>query len=266
MLFLGAIPGFAVAYLAVAEQFHHSTARFERSVADEADAILDQIETEIIDGYVAKSGSDHLVLDDAFPLYGDQYPGRLHIAGIKAIRLSTRGPTLRVHLRAGMTPIGEPTPVVRGSFGLALAFNANNALARSVSPNGVVTHHTAVRLVRTSVNIPLSKLLPAAASVSGPRSRSGIYPMSAALGERIEGFWAATRGFPSETRGSYLRMLYLSAVTITTLGYGDIVPTGDTARALVGSEAVAGIILIGLFLNSTLQGRPRRRDHDDQCR
>lgn len=46
------------------------------------------------------------------------------------------------------------------------------------------------------------------------------------------------------------RMLYLSAVTITTLGYGDIVPLTDAARIAISCEAVGGIILIGLFLNA----------------
>jgi hypothetical protein len=36
-------------------------------------------------------------------------------------------------------------------------------------------------------------------------------------------------------------MLYLSAITITTVGYGDIVPLTDTARVLVGIQAVYGL-------------------------
>jgi hypothetical protein len=45
-------------------------------------------------------------------------------------------------------------------------------------------------------------------------------------------------------------MLYLSSVTITTLGYGDIVPVTCSARMLIASEAILGVILAGLFLNS----------------
>jgi hypothetical protein len=52
------------------------------------------------------------------------------------------------------------------------------------------------------------------------------------------------------------RMVYFSAVTITTLGYGDIVPITHGARNLVTAEAVAGVILIGLFLNAV--AKPRR--------
>jgi hypothetical protein len=50
-------------------------------------------------------------------------------------------------------------------------------------------------------------------------------------------------------KGSFLRMLYFSAATITTVGFGDIVPTTNTVRAVVALEAILGIILIGTFVN-----------------
>lgn len=49
---------------------------------------------------------------------------------------------------------------------------------------------------------------------------------------------------------SFIQSIYFSIVTITTLGYGDIAPTNDTARLLAASEALFGLLLIGLFLNS----------------
>jgi hypothetical protein len=55
---------------------------------------------------------------------------------------------------------------------------------------------------------------------------------------------------------TFWRMFYFSTATITTLGYGDIVPVTTTARMLTSSEAILGIILIGLFVNrvSSRQG------------
>lgn len=47
-----------------------------------------------------------------------------------------------------------------------------------------------------------------------------------------------------------IECLYFSAVTITTLGYGDISPINDLGRVIAASESVLGITLIGLFLNS----------------
>ena len=48
----------------------------------------------------------------------------------------------------------------------------------------------------------------------------------------------------------WVRMFYLSAVTITTLGFGDIVPVSDCARFMVATEVVIGVVLIGIFLNA----------------
>ena len=63
----------------------------------------------------------------------------------------------------------------------------------------------------------------------------------------------AANGNPEEASGLYIRMCYLSAVTITTLGFGDITPVNSWARALVGTEAVFGVVLVGLFLNAVAQ-------------
>lgn len=41
--------------------------------------------------------------------------------------------------------------------------------------------------------------------------------------------------------------MYFSAVTITTLGYGDILPNSTTVRILVMIETVFGVIIIGMF-------------------
>ncbi|MBK3840508.1 two pore domain potassium channel family protein [Paraburkholderia aspalathi] len=49
---------------------------------------------------------------------------------------------------------------------------------------------------------------------------------------------------------SGLEALYFSVVTITTLGYGDVTPSGSSAQAAAGLEALLGIVTIGLFLNS----------------
>jgi hypothetical protein len=55
-------------------------------------------------------------------------------------------------------------------------------------------------------------------------------------------------------------MAYLSAVTVTTLGFGDVTPVSSLARALVAAEAVLGIVLIGLFVNAVALDRPRMPD------
>ncbi|MFL6237211.1 MAG: potassium channel family protein [Thermoanaerobaculia bacterium] len=60
----------------------------------------------------------------------------------------------------------------------------------------------------------------------------------------------ASAGFPGPGGGGFPRYIYFSTVVITTLGLGDIVPMTDRARLLVALEAILGIVLAGLFLNS----------------
>jgi Ion channel len=58
------------------------------------------------------------------------------------------------------------------------------------------------------------------------------------------------QGDPFAISGLFPRMIYLSAVVITTLGLGDIVPITPLSRFLVAAEAVLGITFAGLFLNA----------------
>ena len=48
---------------------------------------------------------------------------------------------------------------------------------------------------------------------------------------------------------SFIESLYFSIVTITTLGYGDILPKTKTSMMIVSSEALTGVLLIGLFIS-----------------
>jgi hypothetical protein len=54
----------------------------------------------------------------------------------------------------------------------------------------------------------------------------------------------------AESSPKFIQSIYFSIVTITTLGYGDITPQNANAQLLAASEALLGVIFIGLFLNS----------------
>lgn len=60
---------------------------------------------------------------------------------------------------------------------------------------------------------------------------------------------AILNGQPSDLSDNYQRMFYFSAITITTIGFGDIVPLTTGARMAVTGEAIIGVILVGFFLN-----------------
>jgi hypothetical protein len=50
-----------------------------------------------------------------------------------------------------------------------------------------------------------------------------------------------------DTRG-FATLLYFSFTTLTTLGYGDIVPVSPSARLLTSFEAVAGQLYVAIFI------------------
>ena len=87
-------------------------------------------------------------------------------------------------------------------------------------------------------------------------------------GDAASAFFSSSQLYSSDPTfggGAWRRMLYFSAVTITTLGFGDITPTSDWARLFVASEGVLGIVFAGLFLNAlwrsrTEPGSTSRRD------
>lgn len=58
------------------------------------------------------------------------------------------------------------------------------------------------------------------------------------------------QGNPIAASWAFSRMLYFSAVVITTVGFGDIVPMTPFARICVALQAIVGVTLAGLFLNA----------------
>lgn len=70
------------------------------------------------------------------------------------------------------------------------------------------------------------------------------------LDEKLNEFASTIYGFPNSFGDNYWRMFYFSSVTLTTLGFGDIVPVSNVARILISIEAILGVVIIGLFLNS----------------
>ncbi|WP_225901124.1 potassium channel family protein [[Leptolyngbya] sp. PCC 7376] len=53
---------------------------------------------------------------------------------------------------------------------------------------------------------------------------------------------------PLNPDASFLRALHFSFTTLTTLGYGDIVPKGDLALVLTNLEAIAGQMYSSIFI------------------
>ena len=68
--------------------------------------------------------------------------------------------------------------------------------------------------------------------------------------KEVDNFLSGVKGNANSVSGSLGRMFYFSAIVITTVGFGDILPLTPLARALVAAEALLGIIMAGFFLNA----------------
>jgi voltage-gated potassium channel Kch len=97
---------------------------------------------------------------------------------------------------------------------------------------------------------PVSVVFPLVGIGRSQDSTDGVLLMDRTTFSRLAHFYKAAEGDPHYASGLFWRMVYGSAVTVTTVGFGDITPVSSKARLLVGVEAVLGIVFIGLFLNA----------------
>ncbi len=77
----------------------------------------------------------------------------------------------------------------------------------------------------------------------------------------LEYFYPGSYSYPTGQPPDFYRFLYFSYVTITTLGYGDILPLTQKASALVILEAVSGqmylVVVVAWLVGMHVSRRPR---------
>jgi voltage-gated potassium channel len=67
-------------------------------------------------------------------------------------------------------------------------------------------------------------------------------------------------GVPAGTKVPHSTFLYFSLVTLTTLGYGDVLPVTPVARMFAGLEATAGVLYIAITVARLVAGYQGRAD------
>ena len=238
LAYLAAIPTFAFLYFAVPDDFYHGAARYDTTVIQQTEALAERLRRT----YLAEAG---LPIEKPASLreriFGAPPPPR------RRFRIVLDPYRIQVRVE------GEfPRRDKRGAwwFGTA-SLDLGELYFRKLSPQG----NWATQVVEVQVKPEI---------LEGPRmDLSTIFPCRNGFGTclRMTGedcvslteFQEVAAGHLTDEQSSYFRMLYFSAVTITTLGYGDIVPVTSFARALVTIEVIVGPLLFALFLNSLVK-------------
>jgi hypothetical protein len=244
MLFL-----FASLYDHVPGAFYHATVKYETVINDDAGRLLKGLTDEVRRTFVASHGGEVVVADG----------WRVDVTKLRATAVSfpDTEPGQQVADVRFSIELEQPDPYVVAYVPFSVRFPVRSVF--STGSPGARDRLDIKPLTSTAsqlIEVPLQVLFPY--KPNGWRNESqALLPLSDDLDQGVKGFWRATQGFPSSLSGNYWRMLHLSAVTITTLGYGDILPVTMLARSLVAAEALLGVVVNGLFVNSLFQSRSK---------
>ncbi|MEK6288900.1 MAG: potassium channel family protein [Acidobacteriota bacterium] len=245
------IPLFAFFYWLLPGEFYHANVAREPSVLEDQRRIGKQLEQEIVQALNARHDNSTVTVGD-WSINSNSFSVR---------SLTTTGEEVSFLLDLKLTNPHQP---LKHSIALTVTMPVKGvAGSRSIGePEMPLFKPVTVSIpdfpLRSNEQWSISfvrELFPA-----DDAAASGTYlRISPSLHRHILSLAKGIKGDPSELSGHWPRMVYLSAVTITTLGYGDIAPLTNTARGLITAEAVAGIIVVGLFLNAVAGERAKEK-------
>lgn len=243
-LYLVSIPVFGLIYSLLPFHFYHSTTKHEPLFAEQK-SMLEKSITKYMQSNYDKKVKPQLVLR-----YGAIPPSiEVFIDSVEYIENRDA-----ISFKAGIMPLYTPVPegkLVDTVLSCDVTMLKYNDLR--IGPHFFITQFTYPTEV-TNIRA-FSKSYPwiDETILFGEKLEDSYYLSEVPFDLRKElgEFVSTARGFPVDKFGNLLiRMTYFSTVTITTMGYGDIVPVSSLSRILVGFEGIWGIVMIGLFINS----------------
>lgn len=239
LIYILFILAFAFIYTSCySDKFYHTTLKYEKAYQLIKDAVLENIKSSIVNNFQANHNDSTLITVER-----NYLPAYLHIERIHLENLEVKENEINFtgyfyfsdlwHMPPGK---GRPN---KYNYTFSLQNNSKTILKPSFSGE------TRELWVYSYPNNPIDAkfIIPQKDSLNPP----SILLSDSAL-NNINSLINYNQGVIKNN--SFKRMLYFSAITIATVGYGDIVPVDDNLRLVVGLEAILGIIFIGLFINS----------------
>ena len=245
LTYMAAIPAFAVLYWSMPTgSFTSSTIRREPAMKRDAArliAVLDQRIEEQSSTKLKVGGTEFTVVPNS----------------VSVTRLAlVEGRSLRATVRFTVT--SEDGRVQQG-VGSDLEIPL---LARTIiSPPGREPYAMATLLLEDAELERAGQMIPTVSHLLGRSDDIGTLNLPMSEWNKLVQFNNAGEGEVRSASDRFARMLYFSAITATTVGFGDITPTSTHARLAVAGQAIVGIGAAGLFLNAIAS---RRRQSESQ--
>lgn len=268
MAYLSLIPAFAVLYTFLPDDFYHTTVQYENTFSKEKSEISTMLEQEIIKTFKKFHKADKASFSgwsidaNSFSLRSfritnadvkfeldlelksaDESQGPIYTAPTVSLPVLGWIESVNSSDSGSLDDVSEYKPIVLQST-IPLFSTENSAKA-------------AFEKILFPAPPPAPKKFPPGLGYESQQVQGAFIPIPRSLNKRIIDLEKAIQGFPSSIKGTFWRMLYFSAVTVTTVGYGDILPLTTRSRIFVTCEAVLGIVLIGLFLNAIANDRAK---------
>jgi hypothetical protein len=257
------IPMFAVAYSAISGDFYHANLSREPVIRETASQLAKELQEQVIQEYFARNSKPYFQVEDRWYVVRATTVSRLWIGDdgnlrfVLMLRAGHPSETVRHQLEQGLDRSFDVSPVCDCLFAVTQTDFALQG--QPVDGYRYLLMNSNAEDTFPAHQIAFRKLFP----FKPPNDSSYfVLRITEALYDKFQSFRLNHFGWSITIERNFERYLYLSAVTATTVGYGDIVPLTTRARMAVAAEAVCGIALAGMFLNALASKASRSADID----
>ena len=231
LAYLAAIPAFAAIYAVFPVDFYQTTTLYEPSVRSDKKDVESALAASIYNNFINKHGRKAV----------GQGKNRISVDDLSVSIAPPLLPESSVNFRIQLSDLQAEASLGYSDY----ADPQVHVYRLNVRGTGAAAEHPAI-----TFPCPVMDIIGRPAF----QEHEACLVLDKVTNTKVNAYLAAIRGFPSaDTTSHFWRMLYFSAVTISTLGYGDIVPVTPRARGWVTAEIVLGPVLFGLFLNALVR-------------
>jgi len=243
LIYFALIPLFAIIYFFIPTHFYHTTNKYEHYWVEEIKELEEMILAEIKEDFLEVHKSNEIkILENNLTFNIDSssvYDLKINDKSI------TFGFTNRMYNEKIWFPFFYTTQIELESESLIGGEDESTKVINFIS-EGIDSLNNEIKLFSgvkaefvqcSTCKVPLVEA-------------SNALHIDSETEDKLQSLIKANKGFPAKTAGSFFRMMYLSATTLTTLGLGDITPISNWARFLITLETILGIVFMGLFVNS----------------